>query len=566
MTDNQYGMAQGVLEKFTIIRDGKEIDCPEVVGAVNQRRLFFDTMVSFTPTSQSEGVGLLALSATAPTKFRTLSGSTWDFAYATNTFTRASGTAALNTGTEPCVVLCSNGLVGQLTPSTASTGVTATFYSLSNGLSAAPIPHFGNFTGVSAKIFQGPIFTGFPYVATAASINPTYLSSFNSNNQIQVWKRSNTWNTDVVAVDNTIGSITIGQRAGLYTMNSSYAHIILPAPVAVLAGDQISLTYSLSASIFPMWGVDVTMSEYVNGWPFRYNITNLSGNGVNVTASVASTPLMHFLSGDTITVEAVPLRKAITSINSNGTIWTVAVTGHGLTPGQSIVHENISNIAYNGVYVVNTTPDANTYTVANVTSPGASSGGTVRLATPGTYFSGEYQVLCASATTVVYACTATTPAPDIATCILSSPDRAKFYALAPALPYGGWTHCALHRANNISATPLPSNAFSNPFYLGATPLYTTNNGANTAPQVSLGINTTPNAGSGPVTVNDFNRIKRISSHRYINNNYTGTAITDFCAFIDLVTPQPKHQGYTLVLNTPRLPAGMFSEVPAYADA
>jgi hypothetical protein len=332
------------------------------------------------------------------------------------------------------------------------------------------------------------------------------------------------------------------------------------------------MSYTLSAGVNSFWGVDKTISEYVNGWPFRYNITNLSGNGTVVTAAVAASPIMHFLSGDKITVEAVPLKKVITSINSNGTLWTIASTAHGFTPGQSIVHENITNATYNGSYTVNTVPDANTYTILSVVNPGASSGGTARLATPGTYFSGEYQVISATATTVSYTCAATTPAPDIATSILTSPDRCKFYSMNPSvqIPYGGsYTYVALFVPNQISAVPLPTNQSQGPLYLGGTPTYT-NSIASYTPQVqiSLGINAIPTAGgsSGDPTATGFRRIKRWSSHRYINTNFVSSSVADFCAFIDMETPQPKHQGYTLAINPPTLPYNVFSETPDYASA
>lgn len=553
-------MAQGELTKFTIIRNGQEIDHPELVGTKNQLQAFGANYQTIMVGAQ----GALGVATTANTPlsiFRVMSGCTLDWSSSTGTLSRVTGSQLLNQNSSGIpIILTSNGLIGQGSPS----GTTATncyWYSLSNGTGNPPVPHYSSFSGVSAK------FMVFPTVW--AGVTPTFTVAISGNTATgHLWKTT-TGTTTAMAADAQIKSVSVGTRASDTAMSNCYSQIVLPTPVDVMAGDQITLSYSVSAfALSAYYGMDKTISEYVQGWPFRYPVTGLSGNGTNVTIAVASTPLMHLLSGDRIVVEAVPLKKAITSVTSDPSTWTVTATAHGLTPGNSIVHENITNAAYNGSFVVATAPDANTYTVANASNPGASSGGTVRLATPGSYFSGEYTALCSTATTLVYANTTTGPAPDLTTAILTSPDRCKIYAWNPRQANTTFNNVTffMQRANQISAVPLPAQTnYQQGYDLASLGYIWGTTMSVTGGSISLGVNTTPTSGGDTSNVNGFNRIKRLNvtaAAGAINTamGSTGTVV------MELEVPQVKHQGYSLTFYPLMPPWRLFAQVPDYASA
>lgn len=194
---------------------------------------------------------------------------------------------------------------------------------------------------------------------------------------------------DTAGTRTVVYDVSFPSAVSAYTLRSiipqSFSRIVLPAPIAIEVDDQLQYTYEVTETVsgrFQQYDLGV---EAV-GIPQKHSMTSIVGNGsyVDVTFSGAT----HFAAGDKLDLRnVVCLRKAITSINSDGTKWTFVVTGHGRSVSDSIIVENAAVGGYNGTWTISNVVDANTFEVADVSTPGASgAAGTVRLATPGTYF------------------------------------------------------------------------------------------------------------------------------------------------------------------------------------
>ncbi len=90
-------------------------------------------------------------------------------------------------------------------------------------------------------------------------------------------------------------------------------------------------------------------------------------------------------------------------------------------------------------------------------------------------------------------------------------------------------------------------------------------------QITLGINAVPSAAGSLAdkTATGFTRLKRFTSHLQQNVSVGSTGFTNlssFISWIDLETPQPKPQGYTLVYNPIKIPSQAVFPVPTYGAA
>lgn len=212
-----------------------------------------------------------------------------------------------------------------------------------------------------------------------------------------------------------------------YTLKSvmvgTYARVVLPAPVDVEEFDQLEMSYKQQVTVSGREDHIVPISDMISGYPYRFQTTAITGDGSKM---VITTDEDHnFLAGDEIVVDgAVPERHAITGITANGSAWTITAPSHGLSPADTIVIEDCSVGDYNGTWTVTTTPDSDTLTITNAANPGAASNGTVRLATPATYFNGRWTVDAVPDTKTIEVLTDRTgPAIDPGP-VTSSPDEA----------------------------------------------------------------------------------------------------------------------------------------------
>jgi hypothetical protein len=308
---------------------------------------------------------------------------TYQIAAGTATLTRASGTGVFAAGDVGKEVKFADGTRCHIITfgSTTSVTVSKTFAA---GVAAQALRRYA--TNVSST------------AGSSQSANSDSAPAPTENIGTGTWSR--TWSV-------TFASATVG-----YSLNSimagNNARIVLGAPVAVAVDDQIQLTYTLEMTLTGRATRTIALSSIMPGWPYVYGgtglnpITSIVGNGVtfDVTTSTAN----HFLAGDTVILaNVVPKRFAISSASSVvGTLTINTAAAHGLIVGDTVVIELASVGGYNGTWTVATVPDADTITITGGSNPGAmGASGTIRLATPATYFNGTFTVASKPSANVV---------------------------------------------------------------------------------------------------------------------------------------------------------------------
>jgi hypothetical protein len=173
----------------------------------------------------------------------------------------------------------------------------------------------------------------------------------------------------------SLGSLIIGD-----------ARIKLPSPITIDVDDQIECVYSRQETVTGR-NQSYELGSEATGIPTKYAMASIVGSGSNVDVTFSTAT--HFLAGDVLDLRNVtPKKFAISSATSNSTTFTINTTAaHGLSVSDSVVIEGASLAGYNGTFTVASVVDSDTITITNSANPGAmGASGTIRLATPGTYF------------------------------------------------------------------------------------------------------------------------------------------------------------------------------------
>lgn len=194
---------------------------------------------------------------------------------------------------------------------------------------------------------------------------------------------------DVAGTVSTTVLVNFGSAVSGYTLGclicSGACRVKLPSPITIDAEDQIQFSYTCVETVTGRSQVYELGAE-ATGLPQKYAITSIAGSGSNV--DVTFTGATHFLAGDKLDLRNVrPALTNISSASSTSTTFTInTATAHGKSPGDSIVIEGASVAGYNGTHTV-ATGSGSILTITNAANPGAmGASGTLRLATPGTYF------------------------------------------------------------------------------------------------------------------------------------------------------------------------------------
>jgi hypothetical protein len=216
----------------------------------------------------------------------------------------------------------------------------------------------------------------------ASSSSASIQTSASSTELAKVW--DDTAGTFVASRQYNFNSAVSAYSLGSVIMPS--ARIKLPAPISIDIEDQVQFVYTLTETVFGR-SQTYEMGAETLGLPQKYPVSSIVGNGTNVDVTFSGAT--HFLAGDKLDLRGVvPKRFAISSASSTSTTFTINTTAaHGLSVSDSVVIEGASLAGYNGTHTVATVVDSDTITITNAANPGAlGASGTIRLATPGTYF------------------------------------------------------------------------------------------------------------------------------------------------------------------------------------
>lgn len=187
------------------------------------------------------------------------------------------------------------------------------------------------------------------------------------------------------------------------TGNNLFSRMLLAGAVTVEDGQQLRLKYELTVKIRGALVADQpTVDGGITGWPRPYTVAGIVSTGSNFT--VTTTEAHHYVAAGKINLSGIKKpRTTITAATSNPTTLTLTATAHGKAPGDTIVVEGMTPSAYNGEFVVDTTPDANTITIASVLNPGTGTVfGNLRTKEPATWYtSNEWTIASVTSTTIV---------------------------------------------------------------------------------------------------------------------------------------------------------------------
>ncbi len=223
------------------------------------------------------------------------------------------------------------------------------------------------------------------------SVNGSGISS--STGSVQTSSLTTTVSTTISDVGNSFVKrmrYNFNSAVSAYSLGSiiitACARIKLPAPISIDVEDQILFEYEATETVTGR-SQTYELGAEATGIPQKYSMLTIAGSGANVDVTFSGATF--FLAGDKLDLRGiVPKRFAISSASSTSTTFTINTTGaHGLSVADSVVIENASLAGYNGTHVVATVVDSDTITITNAANPGAlGASGTIRLATPATYF------------------------------------------------------------------------------------------------------------------------------------------------------------------------------------
>lgn len=188
------------------------------------------------------------------------------------------------------------------------------------------------------------------------------------------------------------------------------SRILFDTPVNVDTDQFLQVEYQIT-KVVAKYGTEEAMAVSITGWPRPYNIQSIVASGTYFDILLDAPH--HYATGRQIIIAgALPVKNAIASLSSTGGDFTVTTTGnHNKSPGDSVVIEGATPAGYNGTWTVATTPTATTLTVTTGVNPGAGSGGTIRLATPVTWFNGTWTAASFPTSSTIRVTSAITPVP-----------------------------------------------------------------------------------------------------------------------------------------------------------
>ncbi len=256
-----------------------------------------------------------------------------------------------------------------------------------------------------------------------------------SRSLLDTWvKRSNTLSGDVGASgttnDTDLGTTThfetydftvevapaSYQEIGMAGANTNssiplWSRVVLDSPVAVDIDQFLQVRCTLILTM-TNYRTSTAITITPTGWPRPYSITSITPSGTYWDVLCSEVVSGHYAVGRPIIIAgALPATVAISSISSTVTHITVNTsTAHGRTAGDSIVLAGVTPSGYNGTYTIDTVTDSDTYVIASVLNLGAGSGGTSRLATPGTWYNGTHTIASFPTSSTIRITNATSPA------------------------------------------------------------------------------------------------------------------------------------------------------------
>ena len=326
--------------------------------------------------------------------------------FVTGNWWQQMNTCRVGSGTTPNKV--------ELDGTFTQTGTTVTRASGSGVFASANVNDFIKFgTGEIAKITS---FTGTTEVevdrsqevaATGLTLydaSRTALDNLLKSTSTKVTSQGNlvsSWDTDTgvtqyvatynFAVETSAQTYTEAALAGAFAGTAITSRVVLESEINVDEDQFLQFEVTLLLTL-GKYRTSEPVSLSISGWPWPYNIQSIVSNGTywDVTLDVDCDD--HYATGRPIIITgALPTQHAITAISSNVSEFTVTVPGHGLSISDSVVIDGATPGGYDGAWTV-AGVSGDDVTITSGINLGAGSGGTIRLATPGTWYDGTHTI------------------------------------------------------------------------------------------------------------------------------------------------------------------------------
>lgn len=220
----------------------------------------------------------------------------------------------------------------------------------------------------------------------------------------------------------TYTEVGVSYLHNLTSTNVLFSRVVLDSPVSVGIDQFLQLRFELLC-VLGNYRTTAPITMAITGWPFPYQIQSIVSNGTYWDVVVNTACSSHYAVGRPIIITgALPATSAITSITSTVSEFTVTTgAAHGKTTGDSIVIAGSSVAGYNATWTVLDAPTTTTLRVTSGANLGAATGGTLRLATPGTWFNGTHTIASFPNSTTIRITNATTiPAAGVAGTVTNS--------------------------------------------------------------------------------------------------------------------------------------------------
>lgn len=375
--------AQGFY-RVSVVENGQVVK--EYPRAAN---LILDSGLDLVNTNTWKALLNYCVAGTGTTPTKDLLDGTWS--QSGTTVTSSGSTYTLTSGDIGKYVGFTTGESGKITA--VASGTSCTVNKTQTVASTTAALYRANQTGLVTEVVRTNTYPQF----TNTDGNNSQSLILDQPNQKATIRRTYDFAAEVSAKNYT----EVGVSPVVTVAANLFSRILLAGTVSVGIGQQLRVEYDLVLQ-FSNITSNPTSTLAITGWPVAYNVQSITASGTAFT--VTFTAAHHFLaSGQLNLAGTTPPLFTLSAATSNSTTMTLTTTSaHGRTTGDSVVVVGMTPSGYNGTWTCAAGTTGSTIVITSAANPGTGTVfGTVRLATPGTWYDGTWTIASVTSTTCV---------------------------------------------------------------------------------------------------------------------------------------------------------------------